>query len=173
MSHNQKTKAQQFLKFLVEIATGSLRADFLKKEDRENLQYGLNRVESAFTQMATHYIEPFSKSQSSVADHGYGLLWELMAAAFLIGAHGTVTQSVVTYIATRNGKLRGTQSITWHSYAKNLAVECNNRASKAAVARYIRGRWPQNGGQLPTDDRQLIRFITGLIQRGDITLTGH
>jgi hypothetical protein len=71
----------------------------LTVEDKAELERGLKTLRPAFDELAKCFLDPLRDSAQSRAMYGYVKLWELMTAAFQIGAYGIVTDSAKAFFA--------------------------------------------------------------------------
>ncbi len=91
-----------FIKELETLAEASLSpqgAKNLTAEDKVELERGLRTLRPAFDQLANDIFDPLRGTARSRAMLGYEKLWELLTAAFQIGAYGVVSESAKTFFA--------------------------------------------------------------------------
>jgi hypothetical protein len=91
--------ARSFVNHIETIAKSSLEngGTVLTDDDKEALEYAIQRLRPPFDQLAKWFIESRKESSPEHVGFGYEQIWELMAAAFLAGRSGTVTSSARAY----------------------------------------------------------------------------
>jgi hypothetical protein len=77
------------------LAAGSGRT--LPEEEREQLALALQRLRPTFNDLQTRIFDPLFEIDRTLRSRGLGLIYELMRASFLIGAHGAITEGAEVY----------------------------------------------------------------------------
>lgn len=81
------------------LAPGSGRS--LPHDEKVQLEFALRALRPTFDDLAKRIFDPLRLNDPAAASHGFGQLYELMRAAFLIGAHGAITESARDFFSPR------------------------------------------------------------------------
>lgn len=163
-----KLDAERFLKFLIDAGESALKDDtrkYFSDADSEKdsfgrpivrggfyeLNLGLEKVRPAYEQLCKFYVENQHARSEADVEHGYLLLCDLMAGAYLIGARATLSDSTFKKAVATLAKMGGSQKIEkeWHVDARRLAIEIRSRnpkASQAEIVLQIRTKIPLSVG---------------------------
>jgi hypothetical protein len=173
--------ARRYVDFLEEIAQKSLAFEKLTTEDRKVLERAHKRLREQFEELVKWFVDPVRETNLPPPGYGYGRLWELMSAAFMIGSKGTVSDSGRAYFTPaiiselqrdkgrKSGeKRRSTRAWTTHAeqLAKQIRLESSN-LSQDDVATEIEARWKLDTIRAPGHPT-LKRYVGELIKLGKL-----
>lgn len=120
---SMKESARTLVDHIENCAEGSLSPSApAKGEERASLDRALKRLRPAFDEISKWFIDPIKESKPSRANYGYEKLSELLAAAFVIGQCGTVTEGAKSFFMSENAKGKGRPEDPLNDDIKNILL---------------------------------------------------
>ncbi|HEY4848003.1 MAG TPA: hypothetical protein VIH87_09485 [Methylocella sp.] len=125
-------EARGFLYYIEDCIRGALSPEnsrVLTPENKRELEKALDRLRPSFDDLAKWFIDPMRETSPSRAMYGYEKLWALLAAVFVGGSRGTITDSgeiyFINYVKTQ--KMRDARASAPAEVALRAAIEAERR----------------------------------------------
>lgn len=97
---------RDFIEDSVRDALSDINKRFVTAKDREDLEYALKRLPTAFCEMEK-LITPLIDARPAQANYFYEKLWEFIAACWIAGSRGGVTETAEVFFRWKQQSERG------------------------------------------------------------------